>query len=209
MPSAPQRVELSPSFGTERILGRHDPGGWKATLPAGESEAIRIRPLGPDDSLDELTELLHRAYQRLAVMGLNFTAVDQESSVTRGRAQGGTCLVAEVAGAMVGTVTYYPPGGKAYCAWYACGGVGHLGQFAVLPGCQRRGIGGQLLDAAEALAAHDGAKELALDTAEPAVHLTKYYEQRGYRLVGHEQWEGKTYRSVIMSKTLATQIPDG
>ena len=45
---------------------------------------IEIRQFGPDDSIEELTALLHRAYARLGSMGLNYTAVDQAASaVTR------------------------------------------------------------------------------------------------------------------------------
>ncbi len=101
---------------------------------------------------------------------------------------------------MVGTVTYY--GVKTYCDWYARDGVGHIGQFGVLPDYQGFGIGERLLGAVQALALNDGGTELALDTAESAAHLRGYYEQRRYQFVSYVQWEGKTYRSVIMSKPL-------
>jgi GNAT superfamily N-acetyltransferase len=80
--------------------------------------------------------------------------------------------------------------------------VAHVGQFAVEPALRKRGIGGRLMDAAEELARAAGARELALDTAEPALHLIDLYGRRGFRLIEYAQWRGKRYRSVIMSKTL-------
>jgi hypothetical protein len=56
--------------------------------------------------------------------------------------------------------------------------------------------------AVEDLACAADASELALDTAEPALHLIDWYERRGYRFIEYVQWRGKRYRSVIMSKTL-------
>ena len=48
-------------------------------------EDIAIRALGPHDSIEELTALLHRSYAALGAMGLNYTAVDQTADVGRGR----------------------------------------------------------------------------------------------------------------------------
>ncbi len=172
-------------------------------MRAEATHEIQIRRFQLEvDDIDELTELVHQAYRQLADMGLNYTAVDQDATVTRRRVQDGYCLIAEANGTMVGTVTYYAPGVKTYCDWYARNGVGHIGQFAVLPDYQGFGIGGRLLDAVEALAVNGDGTDLALDTAEPAAHLRRYYEKRGYRCVDYVQWEGKTYRSVIMSKPL-------
>jgi hypothetical protein len=46
--------------------------------------------------------------------------------------------------------------------------------------------------------------ELALDTAETAFHLIHYYEKRGYRYIETIKWNDTNYKSVIMSKCLAT-----
>ena len=46
---------------------------------------VLLRPLGPKDSLQALTSLLHAAYACLAARGLNFTAVDQSVETTRER----------------------------------------------------------------------------------------------------------------------------
>jgi GNAT superfamily N-acetyltransferase len=163
---------------------------------------ITIRDLDPSDSIAELTELLHQAYRPLGESGLNYTAVDQGPDTTRRRTERGHCLVAEQDGRLIATVTWYRPGSLEHCTWYRRPDVAVFGQFAVSPGSQRRGVGSLLIAEVERRARQEGAAELALDTAEPAKHLIDYYGSRGFRQVEVAQWKGKTYRSVIMSKTL-------
>jgi len=149
-----------------------------------------------------LTEIVHAAYQRLGALGLNYTAVDQGASVTRSRADSGHCLVAEIEGRLIGTITWYGPGGGRGCDWYRRPKVARFGQLAVIPEHQGRGAGSRLIAEVERQSKEAGATDLALDTAEPAVHLIDYYARRGYVVVDHARWAGKTYRSVIMSKAL-------
>jgi GNAT superfamily N-acetyltransferase len=168
------------------------------------ADAIAIRPIGPDDSIEELTALLHRSYAVLGDMGLNYTAVDQSAEVTRKRLAHGIGLAAvDAQGRIVGTVLFHSPersdGGS---PWLARPEVAHFGQLAVEPALQRRGIGARLMQAVEDKARAAGATELALDTAEPAKHLIDWYARRGYRFIEYAQWRGKRYRSVIMSKSL-------
>jgi predicted N-acetyltransferase YhbS len=162
-----------------------------------------IRRLAADDNVENLTALLHRAYATLGARGWNYTAVDQTVEVTRKRLAEGTCLVADRDGRIVGTIMYNPPqisyGGS---PWLCRADVAHLGQFRVEPSLQRSGIGARLMAAVEELARADGACEIALDTAEPALHLIDWYARCGYRFIEHAQWRGKRYRSVIMSKAL-------
>jgi GNAT superfamily N-acetyltransferase len=164
--------------------------------------SITIRSLVETDSLADLTELLHDAYRGLGDMGLNYTAVDQDAATTLRRIQRGHCLVAELNGRIIGTVTWYPPGVVGHCAWYGRPDVAVFGQFGVRPENQGHGAGSLLITEVERLARGHGAGELALDTAVPATHLIEYYRRRGFRQVETAQWEGKTYRSVIMSKAL-------
>ncbi|KAA2235004.1 GNAT family N-acetyltransferase [Salinarimonas soli] len=168
-----------------------------------EAPALTIRPLAASDSIDALTALLHRAYAGLGARGLNYTAVDQTPEVTRKRIAGGTCLVAERDGRVVGTLMVYPPGAGGGCPWFERPEVAKIGQFGVEPACHGGGVGARLLAHAEAMARALGAGDIALDTAEDAAHLVAWYGRCGYRLVDHVRWEGKTYRSVIMSKRLA------
>ena len=166
-------------------------------------DRISIRPLGPDDDVEALTGLLHRSYAALGAMGLNYTAVDQTSQVTRRRIAGGVCLLAVSAdGRVVGTALFKAPGLERGSPWLQRPEVAHVGQFAVEPALRKRGIGGRLMDVVEDMARAAGARELALDTAEPALHLIDLYSRRGYRFIEYAHWRGKRYRSVIMSKTL-------
>jgi len=165
-------------------------------------DAIIVRPIGPIDSLAAMTELLHSAYARLGAMGFNYTAVDQTEEITRERVAGGTCLVAVDDGVLVGTIMFYGPGRSNGCPWYERTEVAVIGQFGVRPDHQGRGLGTRLLREVEALGILNGAAELALDTSEGARHLIAWYERRGFRFIQYAQWRGKTYRSVIMSKTL-------
>ena len=163
---------------------------------------IVIRELQDSDSIEELTDLLHRAYRRLLDMGLRYWATHQTVDETRARIAGGRCLVAVLNGRIVGTVTYqYPPRWRD-TPWYTRADVACVSQFAVEPGCQRRGIGSALMKRVEAMGTDEGAAELALSTAEPAVHLIDYYARRGYRLIEHTDATLPHYRSVILSKRL-------
>ena len=162
-----------------------------------------IRLLAPTDSVDELTSLLHRAYARLGAMGLNYTAVDQPPDVTRRRIGSGTCFVATLDDRLVATLLVHPTYAANECAYFTRAGVACVHQFAVDPQLQGGGVGRRLMAHAERWARENGFSELALDTAEPATHLVAFYARLGYREVGHVQWDGKVYRSVVMSKPLA------
>jgi len=163
-------------------------------------DRITIRQLNDTDSLEDLTELLHRAYKILADMGLKYVATYQTVEITRKRLGNGTCFVAERGGRIVGTVLYRKPGQPKGCPFYERPDIAHVSQMGVEPDLQRRGIGVKLMRHAEETAARDGASELSLDTSEQATHLIEWYERLGYRFVEYIDWEITNYRSVILSK---------
>ncbi len=167
-----------------------------------ERSTIQIRELSAVDSITELTALLHRAYAELGEQGLRFTAVDQSEEMTRKRIATGRCFVAELDGALVGTICYYAPKTHEHCDYYRRPGVAVFGQYGVDPEQRGKRIGSRLLEHVEAVARADGATELALDTAEEAKALVAMYEKMGFRAVGYDNWIVTNYRSVIMSKTL-------
>jgi len=169
---------------------------------AAPPDRTEIRPVRPSDSIEALTDLLHRAYADLGAMGLNYTAVDQSTSVTAERIASGHCLVAVDASALIGTIVVQRARADSSCEFFRKAGVAIAHQFAVAPEYQKRGLGSRLLDCAEAWGRACEHREIAVDTAEPARHLISFYERRGYRHVGYVQWEGKVYRSVVMSKNL-------
>lgn len=163
---------------------------------------IIIRPLLPDDDIEDLTRLLNRSYKALADMGLHFVASHQNSERTRKRVSEGKCFIALKDEKIIGTICYYPPHNTKGTPWYDMPDVAHFGQFAVQPELQKSGIGNLLLNEVEHTALKAGVTELALDTAETAFHLINYYKKRGYRFIEFTQWDEVNYRSVIMSKVL-------
>lgn len=164
-----------------------------------------LRPLQESDSFDEMTVLLHIAYKPLAEMGLRFLATHQDSATTQQRCLSGYTFVAEQDQALVGTITLYPQSTASDCHYYQKRGVWHFGQFAVHPSLQKHGIGSIMMEIAENIAQLNGAKELALDTSEHAIHLLAYYEKKGYEFREYVQWDITNYRSVIASKILHRQ----
>src|SRR5438477_7726099 len=124
-------------------------------------------------------------------MGLNFTGVDQDDEITRRRMRGREVYVIERDGELIGTVTVAvkESEGTRY---------GYINVLAVAPNHQRRGIGSELMAIAERRAREIGLDRVRLDTAIPAQHLIKWYAARGYQPIAEVQWDGKTYRSVVM-----------
>jgi GNAT superfamily N-acetyltransferase len=162
---------------------------------------IVIRLLERSDSLTELTELLHRAYQRLADLGFNYTATYQSVEVTRERIEGNECYVAVTGARIVGTALFIPER-VSKPAWADRPGVAYSAQLGVDPEFRHRGIGARLMDVVEARAKELGFEYIAGDTSQGADYLLRFYAGRGYEIVDHWQWQGKTYRSVVLAKKL-------
>jgi GNAT superfamily N-acetyltransferase len=165
-------------------------------------QAITLRRIEASDSLEELTAMLHRAFSRQRQMGLNCTCVDQSVQVTRERIEKGACYIAACGGRLVGTVTLYAPDCQSQSHWYHQPDVASVHQLAVAPDFQNSGLGTALLQFAEDWATERGYTELALDTAQPAIHLLSFYMRHGYRFVESVRFQGKVYYSVILSKEL-------
>lgn len=163
-----------------------------------------IRPIRPDDSIEELTVLIRSAYKRLADVGLFFFATRQTADDTRERvAKAFTTLIAENEVGTVGTISLYTNAPESRCEHYRT--AWYFGQFAVLPALQNSGIGSELVRSVEDIAARNGAASIALDTAETAYHLIDYYRKRGYTFVQHVTWDEVNYRSSVMTKVLTPQ----
>ena len=169
---------------------------------------MEIRPLAARDSFDALTALLHRAYAPLAAQGLNFTAATQTAELTRKRVAEGQCFVAESGGELIGTVTVCGPyemdsaPWASSVPWFRERNTAHFHQFAVCPGQQGCGLGRRLVAQCERWAREQGYRRMALDTAEPATELRSLYRRLGYADVGQVQWEGRSYCSVVMQKSI-------
>lgn len=135
-------------------------------------------------------------------MGFRYNATWQDDATTLKRLGKGVAFVAECEGRVVGTATLYLPPYSSGCAWYGRADVAHFGQFAVDPEFQRQGIGSRLLAELERETRGRGIANLALDTAEGAVHLIALYERRGYEVVELVDWKSTNYRSVVMNRAL-------
>jgi GNAT superfamily N-acetyltransferase len=168
-------------------------------------KGVTLRELSVQDSFEELTELLHLAYAPLAEQGLRYLATHQSTSKTKDRCDGATTIVGENNGKLVATVSYYPRDKTDGSPWLDRIDVASFGQFGVHPELQRLGIGSRLIECCEMLAIADGARHLALDTAESAGHLISYYNKKGFEVIEHVQWQCTNYRSVVMSKKLFPQ----
>ena len=152
------------------------------------------------DSYADLTLLLHRAFARLGMMGLNCTCVNQDAAVTQRRAQAGDCFVVVGNGKLIGTMTLYSRDTESLCEHYHNRDIASVRQLAIDPSWQNRGIGKSLLAFAEHWAATRGYAELALDTPYPAAHLVAFYRSQGFRIVETMRFSGKVYDSAILSK---------
>lgn len=177
-----------------------------AVLAHDPHAQVSIRTLRGDDSIEELTGLLHRAYASLARMGLNFTAADQTPEMTRRRVEHGQCFVAVERGRLVGTVLVNSVVPNSLGQLFDRPRAASIHQLAVAPHCRGRGLGSLLLQHAEGFVKKLRFSEVALDTAESAPQLVAFYVRRGYRSVSSIQWSGKTYRSIIMSKELRAHV---
>lgn len=164
---------------------------------------IVVRPIDDGDCLESLTALIHEAYAPHADCGLRYWATHQSAEDTRQRFASGQGLVAVLDGDCVGTITVRPPQPESLVELYRDPGVWSIGQFAVSPTFEGRGIGKQLHEAAIQWALQNGGHTMALDTAEPATALIEKYLGWGYRVVGRCDWRPKTnYISVLMARPL-------
>lgn len=156
------------------------------------------------DSLEEITALLHRSYQPLIEMGLNYVAATQSSVITAARLAEGIGYIARSENEIIGTITYYSSVKEdhSHPSFYKKAEVCHFGQFAVSPDLQGKGIGRMLLEHVEVKALEDKMGQIACDTAEGSADLIAFYKRRGYSQIGYQQWSHAVYRSVILCKDL-------
>ena len=164
---------------------------------------ISVRVFGEMDTSRALTVLIHSAYAPLGARGYNFNGVDQSEESTADRVRQGICFVAECEGALVGTILVHGPYRIAPADALTRDDTACFQQFAVHADWKGSGVGSQLLLQAEMAAAEAGYARICTDTVADAEDLTGFYTRRGYVPLGEMQWPGKTYRSVILGKTLA------
>jgi len=167
-----------------------------------DEEEILIRHFNREDSVSEITDLLHRSYKKLADLGFRYMATHQDDAETEKRLSKGISYLAFHKEKIIATVTLYYNSETHQAEFYNRKEVAHFGQFGVDPKYQKKGIGNKIMDIIETKAKNSGASEIALDTAEGAEHLIRFYEKRGYKFIQYVQWDVTNYRSIIMSKKL-------
>ncbi|MEU3748135.1 MULTISPECIES: GNAT family N-acetyltransferase [Streptomyces] len=162
-----------------------------------------LRRLAADDSMEELTALLHRSYADHATAGRVFFASYQTVHDTEYRAGGGECWLAVRGAELVGSVTvaapYSVPEG-----YPAPVGAGSFWQLAVDPAYRGTGLGQRLLALAEERIAALGSAHVVIDTSAQAADLVGWYRRRGYAPVGSWRWGVTNYESVVLLKELAS-----
>jgi GNAT superfamily N-acetyltransferase len=134
-------------------------------------------------------------------MGFNYTAVTQTVDVTRERIEGNECYVRILGGRIIGTALLIPHQVD-QPEWANRPGIAYAGQLGVEPEFRHLGLGARLMQTIEDRARELGFHTIAGDTSEGAEYLIKFYTGRGFEAVGHHQWGGKTYRSLILAKRL-------
>ncbi|MFB7950055.1 GNAT family N-acetyltransferase, partial [Kitasatospora phosalacinea] len=166
------------------------------------SGQLVARQFANDDSVEDLTGLLHRAYASHAAAGRVFFASYQSAEVTAIRLGKGECWLAlrgdELAGTVTLTASYQVPDG-----YPAPARAGSFWQLAVDPVYRGTGLGQRLLTLAESRITALGGTEVVIDTSVEAVELVEWYRRRGYQPVGTWRWDVTNYESVVLRKDLA------
>jgi ribosomal protein S18 acetylase RimI-like enzyme len=153
--------------------------------------SLTIREAKPGD-YEELARLMTAAYQEFAeFLGEDWQGYRDDLADIARRAAQGTQLLAETAGRIVGTVTYYPPQGEAVAdewSWWPKG-YAYLRALGVDPPARGRGVGRALTVACLERARADGAAGMALNTVSLMTAATALYEGLGFRQTGADaQW---------------------
>jgi GNAT superfamily N-acetyltransferase len=166
---------------------------------------ILIRPYHPDDSIPEITALLHRAYAKPAGQGVRFWASRQDDAVTESRLKSGTSFLAIQDGKIVGTISVYGPNRDSGAEFYRRDDVNYFGQFGVDPALQGTGLGKRLYLTVEEHCRRNGVRFLACDTCENATELIAMYRRWGFKQAGQTKWEVVDFKSIILAKELTGQ----
>ncbi|MCB0368066.1 MAG: GNAT family N-acetyltransferase [Bdellovibrionales bacterium] len=157
--------------------------------------SIKVR-LAQLEAVPSLRKLLNSSYKKLEDMGLNFNATFQDDELTAEGILEGLTFVLERADKIIATMKLQARNAIDNRACL------YIGRFAVDTNLQSQGLGLFLLNLAEKLARRENCICMQLDTAQPAQHLIKFYQDYGFKIMKSTYFEGKTYCSWIMEKTL-------
>jgi GNAT superfamily N-acetyltransferase len=165
-------------------------------------ERVTIRRLESKDSIQELTDLLHRAFKSDGQHSYTYGMAEQSEETTRMQIKSGDCWVAELDGRLIGVVILYPPRPDVRRRWYRprlSRLSAYLRLVAVHPDFQGVGIGTMLLCHCERIAMKMGAWELAGSCPVGSRQLS-LFKRRGYRVFRYVSFSGTDHHSVIFAK---------
>jgi len=137
-------------------------------------EPLTIRIAGPADA-EAITATLRAAFAEFEPIytPAAFDATTPPKEQILERFGQGPIWVAEVEGAMVGTVSAVPRSTELY-----------IRSMAVTPGARGQSVGARLLDVVEAFAVANGHRRLVLNTTPFLMAALQLYERRGFRRTG-------------------------
>lgn len=164
-----------------------------ANSPSSDANA-RIR-IASDADVPALTQLINAAFVAERAV---FDGDRVDDLGVRVYMSGGTFLLAEDSGALVGCVYIEPRGDRSY-----------LGLLSVQPARQRTGLGRQLVAAAERYARESSSRAMDLRVISArGEQLLPFYQQIGYQVVRTEPFPANVVTKVpshyiFMSKPLA------
>lgn len=145
--------------------------------------------LAADADVEALVALINRAFE---VERRFLDAERTDPADVRAHLAGGEFLILEEDGAPVGCVYLEREGARAY-----------FGMLAVEPGRQKAGVGGRLVDAAEARARAFGCAIMEIRIVSLRDELFPYYRTRGYAETGETvPFPAARAHFVVMRKAL-------
>lgn len=170
--------------------------------------AFAIRRLRSSDSLEGLTQLLHRAFSDLASRGIECQCASQSVTRTRERVGRGDCFIAVSASQVIGTVTLEAMDRGSGILTYRDPATASVHQLAVDPARQGEGVGRSLIAHAIAWARARRYDRLALDTPEGALRQVAWYFDRGFDVVETAHVAGRRYASIVLATPLFRDAAD-
>jgi GNAT superfamily N-acetyltransferase len=188
----------------EEVSSEDQVWGQKNDSAKGEAtrERVTVRLLESKDSVQELTDLLHRAFKQDGQNPYAYSFATQSEETTHMQVKSGDCWVAELDGHLIGIGLVLPSRPDGRRRWYRPRLIAYLRLLAVHPDFQGIGIGTMLFDNCEQSARKMGAWELAGSSPVGSRQLS-FYKRRGYNVFKYVKFSDTSYHSVAFSKWIS------
>ncbi len=164
-------------------------------MPDTQMNEVQIRGLMPNDSVDQITTLLHTVFAPGPSQPYEYPAAKQTAEATRKQIQCGICFLAWAGDRMAGVAILYQPEPHGTLESGA-----RLAQLAVHPEFQGRGIGPRLLEACEQEALSRGACGVWASSPVDSRQLS-WFVRNGFRLVEYKAWPDTRHDSLVVQQT--------